>query len=527
MANDLDTRLEAQSALLDEWVDTRRKIAALEARSAGLLSQRLELMDADVADAPMHREVIWRSMIAQYSAAGRVAKGSAEHAFTDARRLTDSFPALQDAFAAGDVSAGHVREILLASTTVTQAITAGSIHPDALGFYEAGALEFAENEAPARTRAHVRELAAALAGLDLAERYKAAEAERSVSVRPVGDGLAMLQAILPEHLAVAIMDRLTQMGRHQKRHPDHRFPTLPADEAEVDREAAAAEARDRASNAIFENGDDHRDGVAIFGDETFTRDPFAEECDEDLAAYWKRADRMVADGPQIIHIPEDARTIDQIRADLLTDLLLGATPTEAQGTGLGNITANVQVTVNATTLTGTDDLPAQLDNHGPLHPDIARTLAGHATSWTRLFLDPTGFVTRTDTYQPTAGMRRYLQARDQHCRFPGCRMPIHRTETDHTLDWAKGGPTSLNNLAHLCKTHHALKHPDIPDPHRWTARQLPDWTIQWTSPTGTTHTDRPPRRVMFVPSEPEPPADTAPSSADIDWAMPVDTLAPF
>src|SRR5690606_24856642 len=133
----------------------------------------------------------------------------------------------------------------------------------------------------------------------------------------------------------------------------------------------------------------------------------------------------------------------------------------------------VQVTVAATTLAGLDDRPAQLDGHGVLHPDAARALAGRASNWTRLFLDATGLVTRTDTYMPTAGMRRHLVARDQHCRFPGCRMPVHRCELDHTHDHAQGGSTSLGNLAHLCRTHHALKHPDVPEPHRWTVRQLP------------------------------------------------------
>ncbi|MEJ6556224.1 HNH endonuclease signature motif containing protein, partial [Microbacterium esteraromaticum] len=145
------------------------------------------------------------------------------------------------------------------------------------------------------------------------------------------------------------------------------------------------------------------------------------------------------------------------------------------------------------------------DGHGTLHPDIARHLAGHTTGWTRLFIDPTGLVTETDTYTPTEPMRRYLRARDQHCRFPGCRMPIHRCETDHTHDWALGGPTRTDNLAHLCLTHHALKHPDIPEQFRWTARQLPDWSLEWTSPAGRTHHDPPPRRVMFTPSEPPPP----------------------
>lgn len=221
--------------------------------------------------------------------------------------------------------------------------------------------------------------------------------------------------------------------------------------------------------------------------------------------------------------------MDQVRADLLTDMLLAAAPTAVHGTGLGEISAHIQVTISATTLAGRDDLPAQLDNHGPLHADVARALAGHATSWTRLFLDPTGFVTQTDTYQPTAAMRRYLRARDQHCRFPGCRMPVHRCETDHTVDWAKSGPTSIDNLAHLCRTHHALKHPSIPEEHRWTAKQLPDWSVEWTSPLGRSRVDRPPRRVMFMPSDPDPDPTDQPalSGEDIEWVTPVDSLAPF
>src|SRR5690606_18474093 len=107
------------------------------------------------------------------------------------------------------------------------------------------------------------------------------------------------------------------------------------------------------------------------------------------------------------------------------------------------------------------------------------------------------------------------------------RMPVHRCETDHTLDYALGGRTSIDNLAHLCRSHHVLKHPSIPEEHRWTARQLPDWSIEWTSPTGRTHTDHPTRRVMFVPSEPDPDERPARPGEDIDWAVPVDALVPF
>lgn len=215
--------------------------------------------------------------------------------------------------------------------------------------------------------------------------------------------------------------------------------------------------------------------------------------------------RSDPNSPCIIHLPGDPRTFDQLRADLLSDLLLTSDPSAVHGTGLGSIRATVQVTVSAATLHGHDDRPAELDGHGPVHPDTARILAGNNTGWTRLFLGPTGMVTQTDTYTPTESMRRFLRARDQHCRFPGCRQAVHRCESDHNLDWALGGPTSITNLAHFCRSHHTLKHPDLPDLARWTARQLPDQTVQWVSPGGRAYPDHVPRRVMFTPSEPPPP----------------------
>jgi hypothetical protein len=187
-----------------------------------------------------------------------------------------------------------------------------------------------------------------------------------------------------------------------------------------------------------------------------------------------------------------------VRADLLTDLLLASDPSAANGAGLDNIQGRIQVTVAATTLAGADNRPAQLDGHGPLHPDIARALAGRNSGWSRLFLDPAGLIAETDTYTPTEPMRRFLRARDQHCRFPGCRMPVNRCQIDHTHDYAKGGRTEIHNLGHLCTSHHVLKHPDIADDHRWTAYQRADGTIDWISPLGRRYQDTPRRRVMFA-----------------------------
>ncbi len=198
----------------------------------------------------------------------------------------------------------------------------------------------------------------------------------------------------------------------------------------------------------------------------------------------------------------DERTIDQIRADLVADMLLTGAPAidptlDATPGGLGAIRATVQITVPVTTLTGVTSSGAELDGIAPVDPETARRLAGDAPGWDRVMTDPvTGMVLAVDRYHPTAAQQRFLNARDQHCRTPGCRRPARLCDHDHTHDHARGGPTDIRNLACLCKRHHALKHATD-----WTVRQLPGGTLEWTSPAGQSYLDHPPRRVVFVPGD--------------------------
>ncbi|HCS62558.1 MAG TPA: HNH endonuclease [Microbacterium sp.] len=194
---------------------------------------------------------------------------------------------------------------------------------------------------------------------------------------------------------------------------------------------------------------------------------------------------------------DDDRTMDQRRADLFCDLLLTAVPSSVIGTDMEAFRPTVQVTIAASTLAERDDMMAEFDGIGPIHPDFARGLAGNAPSFARLFLDPSGMVTNVDTYVPSSRMKRYLRARDQHCRFPGCRAKPSRCEIDHNHDRALGGATSLCNLACFCSSHHPLKHPDVDARHRWTVTQEPEGTLVWRSPLGREYIDSPELRVMF------------------------------
>ena len=171
-------------------------------------------------------------------------------------------------------------------------------------------------------------------------------------------------------------------------------------------------------------------------------------------------------------------------------------------------------------MSGADDAPAELLGAALIDADTARELAGRAKIWNRLFVDP---ITRTpvevDTYRPPAAMSRLLKARDQHCRFPGCRRAAIRCELDHTIDYARGGHTHIFNLAHLCQRHHSMKQFT-----RWEVRQVGGGVLEWTSPLGRVYReDVPVPSVCFVPdigSPPPPPALAAKTGGPPDGAPP-------
>ncbi|HEY7647805.1 MAG TPA: DUF222 domain-containing protein, partial [Methylomirabilota bacterium] len=61
---------------------------------------------------------------------------------------------------------------------------------------------------------------------------------------------------------------------------------------------------------------------------------------------------------------------------------------------------------------------------------------------------------RTRTIPPA--LRRVLHHRDHGCRFPGC--GVRFGQGHHIRHWAHGGPTTLSNLALLCRRHHRAVH---------------------------------------------------------------------
>ena len=78
----------------------------------------------------------------------------------------------------------------------------------------------------------------------------------------------------------------------------------------------------------------------------------------------------------------------------------------------------------------------------------------------RVLLDSTGQVralhTLTDTI--TTHQRRALAARDHGCTTRGCTRPPAHCDAHHLTALADNGPTTLNNLALLCRHHHLQWH---------------------------------------------------------------------
>src|SRR5215813_56622 len=94
---------------------------------------------------------------------------------------------------------------------------------------------------------------------------------------------------------------------------------------------------------------------------------------------------------------------------------------------------------------------------------------------------------RTRTIPPA--MRRALHHRDRGCRFPGCGGRFGQGH--HIHHWAQGGPTTLSNLALLCRRHHRAVHEE-----GYQLERLPNGTLQLRRPNGWVLPDVVPRSAI-------------------------------
>lgn len=438
------------SALVDDVAAVHRQIATLQAQQAALLADAVALaVERDttrsVASRRRNADLGMREVCAELAAVMRVSDRSVQMRMSDASTVTSRYPMTLAAWREGRIDAAHAGVI----------VDAGVVVPDeVVARYEAIIVPIAESETSGRLRSIARTVAAQLAPEAVGERRQRAVDARGVRLVDLEDGIARIIADQPAVIAHGIYDRLTQMAREAARLEGQQEP----DGGSEDRERAG---RGSGDDDVTDPDD---------GDST-----------------------TVVTGPGGA---SDHRTIDQLRADILADLLLAGAPGAHDG-GLGAITADVHVAVPALTAAGVGDEPCLLVGHGPIDTATALRLAGNVPSWTRVLTDPvSGAVLAVDRYRPSKELVRHLRARDEHCRFPGCRTSARRCDVDHTIDAAAGGPTTAGNLSHLCRRHHTLKHHTD-----WTVRQRPGGVLEWSSPAGRSYVDRSARTVRFVPTD--------------------------
>ncbi|MFS0867173.1 DUF222 domain-containing protein [Microbacterium sp. 179-B 1A2 NHS] len=442
-------------ALVGHVVTTRREIARLQAAEARLLAGAVGLV-GERAVAYRERtgtfgsDLPLREVSLELGAAMRVSDRTVQGRLGDATILVELFSQTLAAWESGTIDAGHAWAIVRAGTLITEESSRGR--------YEVLALAAAETESPGRMASVARAIAAAVDPDAFSERLAQTGAERAVKLYDLDDGMARLIADLPAPLAYAIRERLMRLGEEAVR-----------------------------------DDDSDRSGVPAF--ETCEREDPADHAT--LSTCGTRRGSAIA-APQ-----SPRRTADQVRADVFADLLLTGVPTAHGDPAVTRtITGRIQVTVPASTLAGMPGAPAILAGYGPVDPGFARRFAGAAPGWDRVFTDPyTGEPLATDRYRPSAQLRRFLAARDERCRTPGCTRPAHRSDIDHNRPAADGGPTQGENLAHFCRRHHTGKHHTA-----WRVRQLGHGVLEWAGPTGRRYLDRPPAVVRFVPDiESEPP----------------------
>jgi hypothetical protein len=190
---------------------------------------------------------------------------------------------------------------------------------------------------------------------------------------------------------------------------------------------------------------------------------------------------------------QDVPTMEQQRADALA--LLAETALH-QGIDPGTPGERYQVVVHVDAAVLAD--PAQA-GHSVLE-DGVRVPAGTSQ---RLACDASRVVMRHDqdgqvvevgarTRTIPPALRRALQHRDHGCRFPGC--GVRFGEGHHVRHWAAGGPTTLSNLALLCRRHHRTVHEE-----GYQVARQPDGALEFRRPDG--------RVLPDVPSAPRVPAD--------------------
>ncbi|MFG6446392.1 DUF222 domain-containing protein [Microbacterium sp. P07] len=294
--------------LVEEFAALQAAEAKVQAQRVGVLARAWSLAQAQTARSmsrdSARREIPLRSLSAELAAAARLNDRSVQRQLNDASALSSLFPATVEALAAGEIWPAHAAAVLDMGSCIDD--------PEVRAAFETVVLDHARAMSPGRLRAFARQLSETVHPRSITERFGEAVKERTVYVVELDDGMAQLVALLPVTLAYGIRDRLRRQAR----------ATVSANAAAAREEAAASAARAARPSVVDVMGFD-------------------------------------GDGPAVEQV-HDARTLNQIAADVFADILLTGAPmidptVDRNPGGLGAIRALVQLVLPVTTLTGLTD----------------------------------------------------------------------------------------------------------------------------------------------------------------------------
>ncbi|WP_308799022.1 HNH endonuclease signature motif containing protein [Agromyces silvae] len=500
--------------LVEAAVAQRRTAARHDAQRLSHVFRVLEFAAAHTEsfvsarfDGAPARDLARRAAIAELAVALKMTERRVDRLASDAAVLCRQLPAVLDAMRRGDVDYEQAKAAIDAIEPLTG-------QPELVAALDGQLAELARTVNPAQLRRATRQLVERVQADSIAARHAKARAERRVEVHPARDGMAWLHLLLPAADALLIKNRLCQAAN---RLPDSDQRTGPNGRPDSDRRPAPD--RRRRSDHLHDRADrSPRDPGSERG-----LDQLRADLARDLLLYGLPPDPAL---PQPAH-PDPAHPDDPIPTSAPPNAApRNAAPPNAAPAGtaqpgtaqpgttpanysrarevLTGIRPTVHVTVPVMTLIGRTDDPGTLDGYGPIDADTSRKLASQAPSFTRLLTHPvTSAVLDVDrtSYRVPADLRKWLQVRDQTCRFPGCGRPAIGCDLDHSEDWAgQQGRTAHDNLAHLCAAHHHLKHDTA-----WSVRHLEHGVLEWTSLTGARYRTLP----EGIRTAPPPPASAS------------------
>ncbi len=145
----------------------------------------------------------------------------------------------------------------------------------------------------------------------------------------------------------------------------------------------------------------------------------------------------------------DNRLRDQRMADALVEL----------ATNGGKQKLQLQVTSSIETLLGLIGAPgADMEFSLPISSKTVERWACDCTM-TRVLMQDSMVIDVGRGKRVIEGpRRRALNARDQHCVWPGCERPASWSDGHHVVHWLHGGTSDLENLVLLCSRHHRMVH---------------------------------------------------------------------